>query len=215
MEIHVNPETGKYGGVRASGIALFHVPCPEHGDRCVKRDCGKQACPNCGADWKRGTQEPNEEEDRASGCPPLRAGDRLAMSVIAETMLFDLPPYPNDTKLWKPAYGRRLLCFSDSRRNAVRLGPLLTQQHETWVIRSVMARTLEEIPELQMTEGIREEIEFYESRLCRPGISRQQQMNYENKLRSLRNQLNAAHTGIPFTLFAQMIAEKPEIAQIL
>jgi Lhr-like helicase len=214
QEIHVNPETREYGGVRASGIALFHAPCPEHGDKCNEKDCGKQECPNCGASWKRGTLDSNEDEDRSLGCPSLRAGDRLAMSVIAETMLFNLPPYPNDTKLWKPANGRRLLCFSDSRRNAARLGPLLTQQHETWVIRSVMARMLEEIPELQMMESIREEIKFYESRLHRSGISRQQQIDYENKLSSLRNQQSAASVGIPFTLFSQMIAEKHEIAQI-
>ena len=55
-----------------------------------------------------------------------------------------MPVYPDESREWKPAKGRRLLCFSDSRREAARLGPLLSRQHEIQLIRAAIANTVRE-----------------------------------------------------------------------
>lgn len=94
------------------------------------------------------------EVDRCplSGVPltPATAGwfsarARLQLSVVAETALASMPVYPDDTKAWKPARGRRLLVFSDSRAEAARLGPRLTRQHELQVFRAAVMDCLESI----------------------------------------------------------------------
>lgn len=68
---------------------------------------------------------------------------RLQLSVVAETALAAMPEYPDDSKAWKPARGRRLLVFSDSRTEAARLGPRLTRQHELQVFRAAVVERLQ------------------------------------------------------------------------
>ncbi len=70
---------------------------------------------------------------------------RLQLSVVAETALAAMPEYPDDSKAWKPARGRRLLVFSDSRAEAARLGPRLTRQHELQVFRAAVVERLQNI----------------------------------------------------------------------
>lgn len=87
-------------------------------------------CPNCG-------------EDR----DPFRlvgAGEEAALGLVAETALASMPPLPGADRAWKPAAGRRLLAFSDSRQSAARLGPALTATHERQMCRAIMATTLRE-----------------------------------------------------------------------
>ena len=137
----VNPETGRYFG-RGAGTRLFRAPCPEHGASCNDpSQCTRQACPNCATSWGTSPDDA-DEDDRDLQIQPLRGAERLALSVATETVLYGMPVYPDISRGWKPGQGRRLLCFSDSRREAARLGPLLTSQHETWVIRSAIANTL-------------------------------------------------------------------------
>ena len=139
----VNAQTGKYFG-KGAGTRLFRAPRPEHGTSCTRssqRRCSQQACPNCGTNWGVSPDDA-DEDDRDLNIQPLKGAERLALSVATETVLYGMPVYPDVSRDWKPGQGRRLLCFSDSRREAARLGPLLTSQHETWVIRSAMANTL-------------------------------------------------------------------------
>ena len=56
-----------------------------------------------------------------------------------------MPEYPDENRVWKPARGRRLLVFSDSRAEAARLGPRLTRQHELQVFRAAVLKELERI----------------------------------------------------------------------
>lgn len=70
---------------------------------------------------------------------------RLQLSVVAETALAAMPEYPDDSKAWKPARGRRLLVFSDSRAEAARLGPRLTRQHELQVFRAAVVERLQNV----------------------------------------------------------------------
>jgi DEAD/DEAH box helicase domain-containing protein len=74
---------------------------------------------------------------------PMGSDSRLQLSVIAESVLMEMPPYPGDSKCWKPAGGRRLLVFSDSRREAATLGPSLTGNHERQLFRALVVEGLQ------------------------------------------------------------------------
>lgn len=73
--------------------------------------------------------------------------DRLSRAVAAESLLPTLPPLavPQSIINILPNSGRRLLVFSDGRQAAARLGPSLTRQHQTQLIRSAIARAIHEI----------------------------------------------------------------------
>lgn len=64
----------------------------------------------------------------------------LALAILAETVLAELPEFPAEHNPYLPARGRRLLAFSDSRQEAARLGPRLTRQHEIQLVRSMIIR---------------------------------------------------------------------------
>lgn len=74
---------------------------------------------------------------------PVAAPLSLTMSVIAETILAGLPEYPSADREFLPARGRRLLAFTDSRQGAARLGPRLTSQHETQLLRAALVRAVQ------------------------------------------------------------------------
>ncbi len=93
---------------------------------------------------------------------------RLQLSVVAETALAAMPEYPDDNKAWKPARGRRLLVFSDSRAEAARLGPRLTRQHELQVFRASVVERLQNVNLAATDEELqelREEIEGFRSQI--------------------------------------------------
>lgn len=87
------------------------------------------SCPNCDA----GTEE----------FTPVGFGDGLGLPLVAETLVAEMPPVHGAEREWLPARGRRLLVFSDSRREAARLGPLLTRQHEIQLGRALITNLLE------------------------------------------------------------------------
>ena len=74
----------------------------------------------------------------------VRSGDETSLSLVAETVLAAMPPMPGADRGWKPASGRRLIAFSDSRPSAARLGPSLTASHETQMCRAMIASVLKE-----------------------------------------------------------------------
>lgn len=69
-------------------------------------------------------------------------GDTVGLSIAAETMLASMPPWPGAGRTWRPAQGRRLIAFNDSRPSAARLGPTLTTTHETQMGRAMIADCL-------------------------------------------------------------------------
>lgn len=110
-----DPSTGRYGA--SGGIQLWEIgTCPISGTPLTPSSVG----------W-------------------FSARARLQLSVVAETALASMPEYPDDTKAWKPARGRRLLVFSDSRAEAARLGPRLTRQHELQVFRAAVMERLQNV----------------------------------------------------------------------
>ena len=92
--IFIDPATGERRGSGAPGALRLG----EHSE-----------CPNC------------HNTDIAS----FYSGTPLTLSILAETLLSELPEFParEGNGNWLPARGRRLLAFSDSRREAARLGP--------------------------------------------------------------------------------------------
>lgn len=142
QSVVVDPKTGKYFGV-SSGTRLFRAPCPEHESACNDPRCSQQECPHCERDWTSRDDE-SEFDDRGLQIWPMTGAEHFVLGVAAETVLYGMPAYPDTSCEWKPGKGRRLLCFSDSRREAARLGPLLSAHHQTWIVRSAIAHALAE-----------------------------------------------------------------------
>jgi hypothetical protein len=89
------------------------------------------ACCNCQAE--------------ASELKYMWAGSSIAQIITAETALSHMPPRTSQPEIY-PAGGRRLLIFSDSRREAARLGPVITRQHEIQLIRAAFVQSLIDQP---------------------------------------------------------------------
>ena len=172
LAIIVDPASGRYFGFKHEGTRLFKAPCPEHGVACTDPSkCMQQACPHCGASWSSQDSD-SDDVDPDLGIQPLRGAERVAVSVVAETVLFGMSVYPDASREWKPAKGRRLLCFSDSRREAARLGPLLSTQHDTWVIRSAIVNTLATF-RAPSPVYLNRQIQRYEADLRDPNLPRE------------------------------------------
>jgi len=72
---------------------------------------------------------------------PLTLSDQFMLPLITETMLVGMPDIDSGISDLLPAKGRRLIAFSDSRNAAARLGPLLTNQHETQMYRYMICQS--------------------------------------------------------------------------
>ncbi len=195
----VDTATGEEIG-RGDGITLWEAQ--------REQPNGPQHCPTCASTWSLG-----EDGERAV-CRSLSEGRQFALSVIAETVLHDLPVYPDDTRHWKPGEGRRLLCFSDSRSSAARLGPLLTIQHETQVVRAAMARLADELVPEEAADYARREVQRLDGELQRAqnaGLRARLQRQLEDARRELRD----AEAGTPFIDFVRLLRGREETAQLI
>jgi DEAD/DEAH box helicase domain-containing protein len=89
------------------------------------------------------------KHDRCTRCGDkkfelVQLGDTPGLGLAAETMLASMPPLAGPDRAWKPADGRRLIAFNDSRQSAARLGPTLTSTHEVQMSRAMIAGCLRE-----------------------------------------------------------------------
>ncbi|MGH9436836.1 MAG: DEAD/DEAH box helicase [Terriglobia bacterium] len=212
QRIIVDPKSGKWFG-KTTGTSLFRAPCPEHEEKCNDTKCNEQKCPHCGTAWTSSADE-IDSDDRSRPIRAMRGAEHLVLGVAAETMLYGMPVFPGTSREWKPAQGRRLLCFSDSRREAARLGPLLSSQHETWVIRSAMAQALADY-EAPSAGYLNDELRRFELRagdLTQPKGDRDRARRDADRM---RNELARLNDGIPFTEFAETFGQQPQIAEIL
>jgi Lhr-like helicase len=207
----VNPTTGEYFGM-GDGTRLFRAPCPKHDNCNDASKCMRQICPYCDTGW--GAGEAEDEDERDLKIQPLRGGERLAVGVTAETVLYGMPVYPGESREWKPGKGRRLLCFSDSRREAARLGPLLTSQHETWVVRAAIAHTLATSRPPSITYLSRK-IARAEEDANDPELNEADRARAQRETKALREQLAAASSGIAFVEFARSLGDNPRFAEVL
>ncbi len=206
----INPTSGEQQGT-GQGVRLFRAPCPTHGSNCNDPStCQEQSCPYCGTLWTGAT----DEDEHDLSIQALRGAERVAVGVAAETLLYGMPVFPDPSRGWKPAQGRRLLCFSDSRREAARLGPLLTSQHETWLVRAAMAETLSR--GASQTSAYHEKlIARYEEDIASHDTPDEHREEARRLLGELRAKVVGAKEGILFAEFARNLTESRILAEIL
>jgi len=102
------------------------------------------------ADGRRESHLPHARLTLHRQCPTcaddkfalVQLGDTAGLGMAAETMLASMPPWTGADRAWRPAEGRRLIAFNDSRPSAARLGPTLTATHEIQMGRAMIADCL-------------------------------------------------------------------------
>jgi DEAD/DEAH box helicase domain-containing protein len=159
-----------------------------------------QECPTCGA----------EEADFRS----LGLADGLALPVVAETLLAEMPVESGRDRIWLPARGRRLLIFSDSRREAARLGPLLTRSHEIQLSRALLSKTLlEAIPDARLLDRIVRDIVRLDEELRDSNLSAPERQSITEELKAKQIRLETAQEGAPLDLIAQRLKQQRGIEE--
>ena len=188
---YINPANGEYCG----SSAAYTLPLNK-----------QSQCPNC-----------NESRD---GIRPFYSGTPLTLSLATETLLSEMPEFPAAGKgsvSWLPAGGRRLLVFSDSRREAARLGILLTNQHEQQLVRSAILEVIQTSPigDSDTLEFLRGQIEQLTDTLndstLPVGIRRLQ----EYQLQQLKEQLIQLTAGGSIKDWAKQLENLDAISQLL
>lgn len=147
---------------------------------------------------------------------PFGLDFRLALSVLAETCLAELPEFPAERSHWLPARGRRLLAFSDSRQEAARLGPRLTRQHETQLFRAALIDTLAGQPssDPETLDLLRTQIQDIESRLSNP-VNPMMRRMLEADLTSKQAQLHQMTAGGAMHVWADLLSHNPRLREII
>ena len=213
QRVTIDPVSGQWFGT-ATGTRLFRAPCPEHADACNDPSaCSQQKCPHCETPWTK-SEEDFDSDDRDQKINSLKGAEHLVLGIAAETVLYGMPVYPDVSREWKPAKGRRLLCFSDSRREAARLGPLLSAQHETWVIRSAMARVLAGHV-APSADYLKEQLERFEHFSNDSTRSKGDRDRARRDADGVQKELALLNNGIPFSEFAKTLEGEAYIAEIL
>ena len=167
-----------------------------------------EECPQCGGDLD------------ADGVSSFGSGTSLAISLVAETILAEMPEFPSKGEggnTWLPANGRRLLAFSDSRREAARLGVQLTSQHETQLVRSTIAKMMQSEPlntEARLRLILRD-IGRYEEDLRDPDLDRDDRNYFEQVLAGLRRQREEITAGGSIEDWSRRLGERAEMNQLL
>jgi DEAD/DEAH box helicase domain-containing protein len=142
-----------------------------------------EKCPHC--------------EAEADDWQPFAQSVALTLSILTETVLSELPEYPAPYNAWLPARGRRMLVFSDSRKEAARLGPRLTRQHEIQLVRAAIVKCLRDFPVVDeaVIEDDRDEIKRLESEQERGNLTTAQQQRRQRQLNERRQELKGALVG--------------------
>ena len=163
-------------------------------------------------------------------CPNCEAGrndirhffsaTQLTLPITAETLLSEMPEFPSSgpgSREWLPAGGRRLLAFSDSRREAARLGVSLTHQHELQVSRAAILSVIENSPiaDQDAIKLLDNQIRESETKLSDPNLSGGVRRVLEGQLTQFRDQLRGLTAGGSIEQWADELADHPSLAQIL
>jgi DEAD/DEAH box helicase domain-containing protein len=156
------------------------------------------ACENCEADLQ--------------SLSPMDSANSLVLSILAETLLTNLPPLPtiderSNTIL--PARGRRLLAFSDSRAEAARLGPRLRRQHDFQMIRAAIVRLFEAQPSVSQdeVEALDADIQDLQQKLAEPSAGSAAKGRREKQLLELQKEREAMTVGGTVAHWADLLRE--------
>ncbi len=162
-------------------------------------------CPHCNndasGDWKPFAQSPS-----------------LALSILAESVLADLPEYPTAYNRWLPARGRRMLVFSDSRQGAARLGPRLTRQHEIQLVRAAMVQCLRgnyPIVDEAVIQDFQADIDRLERQLAQSTLTPAQRQQKEWQLSQARQYLTNAQVGGVMADWVRAMTRVPVVQELI
>lgn len=221
---------------KENNLRLWPAPNYEHSKKSffTWRACSSAADEKrvIGVDIRTGQQRGNGAEglslSQLTDCPqcetppndawrPFVASASLTLAVLAETALTEMPEYPAAHRNWLPARGRRLLAFSDSRQEAARLGPRLTLQHETQLIRAALVRCAEsDGPADEATiADIQSEIAGQERLLDQPDRTPAQRQRVQAKLNELRRELQEHQVGGALTEWQLKIKEESILHEVI
>ncbi len=186
-EYFIDPITAALGGPDAKAVSLYEI----------------SECPRCG------------EGQQAFVSFARRS--RLILSILTETVLSEMPHFPTLSKNYLPARGRRLLVFSDSRREAARLGPRLTAQHELQVIRAAILKQIVDEPlgGEETAAGIEEMIKEQEKKLAKPDLVHGLRQVIENTLQIWRLQAKSAAAGGSIDDWCKKLSGQPFLSELL
>lgn len=104
--------------------------------------------------------------------------------------------------------------FSDSRREAARLGPSLTRQHEIQLGRAVVARALGEgTSDAQSRERLERRVRGLLEELADPLVLGHARSDVEEELAGVRSRLQGLSRGVPMTEWTTRLRNEPLLAQ--
>ncbi len=148
---------------------------------------------------------------------PFVASTPLTLAILAETALTEMPEFPAAHRQWLPARGRRLLAFSDSRQEAARLGPRLTLQHETQLVRAALARCARQSsPSSAATiADIELDIADYEQKLGQADAQPEQRRRWEKKLEESRRELREHQAGGSLEEWEAALAHQAILSEVV
>jgi DEAD/DEAH box helicase domain-containing protein len=138
---------------------------------------------------------------------------RLTLSIIVESLLAEMPTFPENEALNLPAGGRRLIAFSDSRSEASRLGPKLQEQHETQIVRAAITRSLIGKPDAKFGV-LSKKLEWTEKKRYQEEDP-EDQAHYDEDILKLKTQLKVLAEGISISDFTTRLSEQREIEQLI
>jgi len=138
---------------------------------------------------------------------------RLTLSIIVESLLAEMPPFPGNSAINLPAGGRRLIAFSDSRSEASRLGPKLQEQHETQIVRAAIARALGDNASSEFVEKSKKLERKRNKRL--EEADPEDQADLDEDIQELEDELTGLAQGISVTYFAARLKVSDEIPQLI
>jgi hypothetical protein len=186
LAMTINVGTGERSGSGGTGLQVYAV----------------SNCPSCG--------------EESASFQPFGSGPALTLAILAETLLSEMPKLPATHNPFLPARGRRLLAFSDSRQEAARLGPRLTRQHETQLVRAAITQGLSEqlAADPETLEFLRDEIARLRERLTTsPTPALRQKL--ERDLREREKQLESHEAGGSLSEWATAIGNNRLLAELL
>jgi ATP-dependent helicase YprA (DUF1998 family) len=156
-----------------------------------------KACPCCG-----------ESEFRL-----IQLADDQGIGLAAETMLAAMPPWPDAGRAHRPAGGRRLIAFSDTRQSAARLGPALTATHEVQMCRAAIADCLREgaVNEARLRRLRRQESQLAAELEDAEGDEREA---IRIELERCRADLRAALSGGDMAFWLERLKSHPLVAEL-
>lgn len=140
---------------------------------------------------------------------------RLQISLLAEAALMQMPEMPGDSNKWKPARGRRMLIFSDSRSEAARLGPAFTSQHEVQLFRAALMGIVADSSATDASdlEFLTEELEDYQNKLAQLPEGDRKAGFLQKKIKETEIQIRELREGYTFGNWPSIIETSPLLAE--